>query len=138
MKRPASSPAFSYSGAASRTRTCGLLIRSQTLYPTELWLHNHKRGFGLGTLIFETVPFESTVSIEIKDQRSKPQDHASFRWWRRSTLKLLTNEANHFRNLLRSHFILERRHAVAAFFDLLHKVRIWMTQGVSFAQARYS
>ena len=26
-------------GAPSRTRTCGLLIRSQTLYPTELWVH---------------------------------------------------------------------------------------------------
>src|SRR5437870_11556471 len=31
-------------GAPSRTRTCGLLIRSQTLYPTELWVHaNIKR-----------------------------------------------------------------------------------------------
>src|SRR5258706_15358921 len=28
--------AFEKSGAPSRTRTCGLLIRSQTLYPTEL------------------------------------------------------------------------------------------------------
>ena len=29
-------------GAPSRTRTCGLLIRSQTLYPTELWVHIDK------------------------------------------------------------------------------------------------
>src|SRR5688572_29862666 len=29
-------------GAPSRTRTCGLLIRSQTLYPAELWVRIKK------------------------------------------------------------------------------------------------
>ena len=59
------------SGAPSRARTCDLLIRSQTLYPTELRVHgrhgskillalklltdklHHVRDFGLGHLVFE-------------------------------------------------------------------------------------
>ena len=31
-------------GAAGRTRTCDLLVRSQTLYPTELWPHRARAG----------------------------------------------------------------------------------------------
>ena len=33
-------------GAPSRTRTCDLLVRSQTLYPTELWARTLLRADG--------------------------------------------------------------------------------------------
>lgn len=31
-------------GAPNRIRTCGLLIRSQTLYPAELWVRSSRTG----------------------------------------------------------------------------------------------
>ena len=45
-KRPEKRTLFLSVGAPRRTRTSGLLIRSQTLYPTELRVHgrNGKRG----------------------------------------------------------------------------------------------
>ena len=46
-------------GAPCRTRTCDLLVRSQTLYPTELWA----RTFDFNTPIIA----ECGVQIQISD-----------------------------------------------------------------------
>src|SRR5258706_11642334 len=53
-------------GAPSRTRTCGLLIRSQTLYPTELWVHIKNRTLYMLTL------------ADIKVQRQKHKDQVRY------------------------------------------------------------
>lgn len=53
-------------GAPSRTRTCGLLIRSQTLYPTELWVRQVNVVLGL---------FAFT---DIKVQTSRHKDQADY------------------------------------------------------------
>ena len=50
-------------------------------------------------------------------------------------LKLLTEEANHFVDLLLAHLVFESRHAIPTLFDLLEKLRVGTTQRVSFAQA---
>src|SRR5262249_36735955 len=56
-------------GAPSRTRTCGLLIRSQTLYPTELWVQQRRTLlFDLCTLNF---CFNARCKHHVKVQRSK-------------------------------------------------------------------
>jgi hypothetical protein len=112
------------SGAPRRTRTSGLLIRSQTLYPTELWVRIRKTSFVLWSLYFDlSIKSRSKTKIKVKSTKSEEQStkiklqrsSLFLFWWRCvSRLKLLTNHADQLVDLLPGQLDFERRHAVPA------------------------
>lgn len=105
-------------GAPSRTRTCGLLIRSQTLYPTELWVHIKK---ALGTLIFvlsSCAYLHGHQSTKIKAQKSS----RLFRRRRDPTLELVSNETDHVVDLFGLQLLSKSRHSIATLGDLFHEI----------------
>ena len=116
-------------GAPGRARTCDLLIRSQTLYPTELRVLRSKqhtansRQQKSGVVLTAVYCLQFAVCCLLSAVCLLP-------------LELMANEAHQRVNLTRLQFVLKLGHAIAAVLDLLDVIFIKVFEGMTLYQAR--